>query len=524
MVRCWTSRAPGALRCSALGLVLAWGFAGPISGQAEARLPPLPRLHLLPTTEVLSPWELAGAVGQTSTFGRGIREGGAGSGNQTYQVFADLGLPGGLMAHAYLETNDDPTYGPVEGRTRAKEFFSMGGSLRARIGEWGPVRFALEGTLARLGVKSEAGLFAAENDTSFARQYFTVASLSGMVSTQWAGRWRLTFVPSLASLPDHRDGVPFYRRSWRLGAGVDGDLIPEVRLFATGELPLGPGANYLDGDGRFHRIPTWSAGVSFVSSPRVQLTTFLTNQAGAAPPTRHLTLVGAVPVQWGARLRYTLSRPSGRRRSRILADAPPGSGSAELTVQGPDTRTLAVGLLLAPELRLELGLTRTPGLGSAEALGIDLDQGTHFRLGASLAVLHQDAGAPVTLVARTTVGQDVDSQQGYLLAEVAVERDLAHRVSLRAATVATLNGGTRPMALELEAVVGEPEGWQARARPTLLLRSMPSLWTAAIRTPSVGPLRLEAFLTTARSTLGMGRLLGDPDRPAFGASLRVRLP
>lgn len=515
---------PGLLRGLAV-LVLGVGWA---PGRLDAQMldpglgPPVPRLHLLPTTEFLRPGELAGSVGQTSTFGGGLYDGGGGSGNQTYLAMLDLGLPGPVLLQGWVETNDDPTYGPVLGRPRAKEFFAAGGALRVLLGRAGPFRVAVEAAGAGLGVKSEAGLF--DTDSTFTRRYLPVGSVAGIVGLSLGDRWALTLVPSWAWLPEEHQGLPFYGPTWRVGAGLRGDLHRAFRVFATGELPLGPGGGTVDRDRIIGRRPLWSTGVTFVSSPRVQLLAYLTNQAGGGPPTRHLTLMGEHPVQWGARLRYTLFRPSGSRSARGRPSLDQPAGDVAGSFQGKQTRSLLIRLVLAEELDLELGLTHAPDLGAQEALGIDLDQGTHFRLGATLTLLDQRLGMPLTVAGRVTVGQDVQSRSGFLLAELPLSRRFHPWASLSLTPVATLHGGERPLGVALGAELGPDGGLQLVGEGMVLRDPLPALWRAGIALPWVGPARAEVFATTARSTLGMGRLLGDPDETWWGVTLRVRLP
>lgn len=529
------------LRC-ALTLAL---LCAPRWVAAQSEPVPLTRLHQLPTTDLLRPGTLAGEWGETTTFGGQIAEGGGGSGNQTYQAWAEAGLHRRVMLFAFFDGNDDPTYGLIAGRRWAKEFTTIGGGVRVLLGEAGPARFAVEGALATFGLRSEDGLFT--TDTSYPREYFTVGTLSAIASADFAAGWRATFAPTVTSLPSERDGVPFFGWTVLLGAGVDGYVNDRVRLFASSDVPLAPGYNSITTDFEFVRTALWSAGGVYEASPRVQLIAFLTNQSGAGPATRHLPLLGEIPVQYGARMRFSpmaseraSSAGSEPRvaRSQRRASGPAAFGGlgvpqaealgwfsvdATLSLDHDRSRSALVRLGLSDELDFEMGVVRTPGLGALATLGINLDEGTHYRVGTKLTLLSEAWGSPATVAVRFSGGQDFVSQKGYLMAEAIVRRRLREWVEVTLAPAFVRSSGDTPVALGLSGVFGRDGGVQVILEPTLLLTGQSSLWTAGVRLPAVGPVRPHFFATTARSNVDIGRLLGDPGDVRLGAMARVRL-
>jgi len=513
-----------------------------------AQATPVTRLQQSPTSELLRSGELGLEGGMTTTFGGQLAGGGGGSGNQTYQAWIDLGLSDRVMLTTFFDFNDDPTFGLVAGRRWKKDFTAFGSGLRVLLGQAGTARLVVDGSVGRFGVISEPGLFT--NDPNFNRDYFTVGTVSAIASAEFATGWRVTLTPSLTYLPDDRDGVPFFGWTSLLGLAVDGNIHDRMRVFATSEAPLGPGDNSLEGDFDFRRTVLWSAGVVYQSSPRVQLIGYLTNQAGATPVTRHLTLIGEVPTQYGARLRWLPTAPERQRtnvsRRRALDDRDGDRGSvstdplggiqtplapalgamtldATVSLDDDRSRSLLVRVGVADELDLELGFTRTPGLGSESTLGINLDGGTHYRVGAKLTLLAEEWGFPVTVAGRITGGQDIDTNKGYLIAEAIVGRRVRDWVHLTLAPVIANNGADTPVALGLSGVLGRPGDLQLILEPTFLLSGQSSLWTVGVRLPAAGPLHTQAFATTARSMVGIGRLLGDPADVRLGVMARVRV-
>ena len=517
-------------------------LCGPYAVAAQSV--PATRLQQLPTTELMSPGAIGLEGGFTTTFGGQVAGGGGGSGNQTYQAWVDLGLHDRVMLTSFFDFNDDPTFGLVAGRRWQKDFTAFGSGLRVLLGEVGPARLVVDGSVGLFGVISEAGLFT--TDPNADRDYFAVGTLSAVASAEFAPEWSVTLTPSLTYLPKDRAGVAFFGWTTLLGVGVDGKPHSRWRVFATAESPLGPGNNSLEGDFDFRRTLLWSAGAVYESSPRVQLIGYLTNQSGATPVTRHLTLLGEVPTQYGARLRWLPTAPERDRsnvEARDLTLGGPGSSSLGplggiqtplapalgavtvdviLSLDDSRSRSLSVRVGVSDELDLEVGLARTPDLGSESTLGINLDGGTHYRVGAKLTLASEDWGSPLTIATRFSGGQDIETNKGYFMAEALVRRGITRWAQVTVAPVFAQNGAEVPVALGLSGVLGHPGGVQFILEPTFLLTGQSSLWTVGLRPPPVGPLHPQLFVTTARSMLGIGRLLGEAGDVRVGAMARVR--
>jgi hypothetical protein len=504
------------------------------------------RLQQLPTTEILDRGAAAAEFGLITTVGGQRIEGGGGTGNQTYYGAWDLGVHRRVMLSGFFSFNDDPTWGLVAGRRLDKKFADFGSGLRVSLGEVGPATFTVEGSLARFGMRSEGGLFTTV--TTCDLDYFAIGTISAMGSVEFARRWRVTLTPSLIHFPKARTGVEFFGWTTLLGAGVDGEPLDRWRVFATAELLLGPGSNFVDADLSFQRTPLWSVGWVYEPSPKTQLTGYLTNQSGGTPPTRHLILQGGVPVEVGARLRYTPSAPererphsAAERGARALPDssgAEPMGGiqgipaqaigavtvHATVSIDASWSRSLLVRVGVSDELDFELALGRAGETGALPRLQIPLSEETeYYRVGAKLTLASEEWGFPVTVAARLTGGQNYPSKHGYFMAEVLVRRQIRDWVQVTVAPVLALNAADTPVALGMSGVFGPTGGLQLILEPMLLLTGQPSLWTAGVRLPEIGHLLTHAFVSTARSTAGIGRLLGDPSELRVGVLVRARM-
>ncbi|HSG49252.1 MAG TPA: hypothetical protein VLA43_15635, partial [Longimicrobiales bacterium] len=516
---------------AAAGLLVA---GSPGAGVAQD-VPPLTRLHLFPGTEFLPPWTASIEFGQTTTFGGGTADGGPGSGNQTYHGWLEIGLPGPVALLGILEQNDDPTWSRLGGTRYAKEIFAIGGGARALLGTWRGVRVAAEATLASLQLKSDPGLFNPEPGLTRTGHLSGSASLA--LGIPLSPAWTVTAAPGVVILPDSVTGLPFFGWSGVLGVGVDGELAPGWRAFAAGEVLLGPGTNSVDARFRYRRVPAGSAGLVHQASSRVQVTGYLTNLAGGTPATRLLTQLGAVPLQWGARVRYAPWEPERERGpSRDDAGGPGASPdpaateggialapagtlptlAAELRATTQEDRSLSARLRmgLSSELEVELALVRVPGLDAEPALGIRLGDGLHYRMGGKLQLLAERWGHPITVGARVAVGRDGDTGQGYLVAELPVRRMLAPWAAVTVAPMLLQTGGESPVFLGVAAVLGRREGVQVVLEPTVRLTDLPGTegrfpWAAAVRSPAWNGLRAEAFATTTLGLAGVGRFLAD---------------
>ena len=488
-------------------------------------------------------------LGQTSTFGGARAEGGGGTGNQTYHGWIAAGLPGRVAVLGFLQGNDDPTWARLDGIRFRQETFTAGGGLRVVVGERGGLALAAQATLERLELKSDPGLFT--RDEGMRRTAHRAISASVMAGLGMGDDWRLTVSPGAVFLPREVNGLPYYGWTGLLGLGVEGRLKPRWRVFFAGEVPTGPGGNSLAGIQQFRRTPVVSAGIVYDAGPRTRVTLFMTNSAGGSPATRHLTQVGEVPAQWGARVRFSPTAPDGpvaepAAGSSTSPPTPPREGAdrgspasggvavsgaatvpawraelrAALSRDGGRSARLRLGLSRISEL--ELGAVQVPGLNAGPELGLRVGGGLHYRMGGKLVLRKEGRDGAVGVAARVSVGRDAETLQGYLVAELPVNVRVSRLASLTLAPLLLRTGGESPLALAAAAVVAGPSGTEFVLEPTVLLAGGPPPWILALRLPARWGVQGELFVTTARSTLGVGRFLETGASPHWGLSLTVR--
>lgn len=521
------------------------------AGALDPALSSLTHLHLFPTSAVPGPWQGSVELGQITTFGGARAEGGGGTGNQTYHGWIEIGLPGRVALMGFIQGNDDPTWGRLNGVRYQQETFVIGGGARVVVADGTGWTVSAQGTLARLDLKSDPGLFTSE--PGMRRTFHHAGSFAVMATSRLGTRWELTVSPGADFLPSRVNGLAYYGWSATLGAGLVGRVGSRWRIFGAGDALLGPGDNSVDRRFRFRRIPVWSAGAVFDAGPRTRVTAFVTNASGGSHGTRHLTHLGTVPFQWGARVRYSPTAPDpapapGTAAAPRLSSAdgpegaPPGSPRQDgggvlaasphtlpsLSVEvrgsadGEGGRSARLRVGLSREAELEVGLVRTPGLAGGSRLGIRLGEDLHYRMGGKLALLARGWGHPVSAAARVAVGRDSGTRQGYLVAELPVHRHLGAGVGLTATPALLSTGGESPAALSLTVGASLPRGVRLLVEPTLVSGGRPVLWSAALGTPVWRGVSGEVFATTALGTMGAGRFLYSGGTPRLGLALSVR--
>jgi hypothetical protein len=333
-------------------------------------------------------------------------------------------------------------------------------------------------------------------------------------------------------------GAPYYGTVVRLGAGGQVALDDAWVLEAAAELPLGPGDNVIDRDGRFGRTPTWRAGVRWRATPRVVLDGRLTNAAGVTPVTRHLTMPGDARVLYGVGVRYTPSAPEppatgvhttggaavGGATIPPFATLAPASGRVEGALDTRGAWGLHVRHALGRRFQIEVLATRLDGPDAPAIMEADLGSSWEYRVAATLGLADEAEGAPLSWAHRVSVGRDWDDQQGYLLAEVIAARGLGPALTLIANPLAIHSGGRSPVSVGVGArralgpLTALPE-WRGS------LTGESPVWSLGIELPGrvLGLSALDARLlvTNAAGLHELGRVLADPRGAKLGVAVGI---
>ncbi|HIK38442.1 MAG: hypothetical protein NZ901_06285 [Geminocystis sp.] len=270
-----------------------------------------------------------------------------GIGLQVYNGSIDWGVTDNFQAGLALSFFDDILGEPIAGRPTNFGFFSLAPRLKYRFVREDNYDLAVVASVEWLKITSENRLF---NGGISSRQTNTVAlsiqvpyTYSFSENTQWHLVGGLNIFPETIN-----DGGDFYGTFFNLGTGVSIRLHDRFGLFADVNIPIGPGHNSVDANGRLERSAVWSAGLSYIHSPSVAVDLSVTNRLGTTPATRLLAFpTRGDDVALGLNVRYTPD---------IFVDYPPSFASTPLPpLTGRDKQLLFDGITLTTADTLRQG-------------------------------------------------------------------------------------------------------------------------------------------------------------------------
>ncbi len=228
-----------------------------------------------------------------------------GIGLQVYNGSIDWGIADNFQAGLALSFFDDILGERIGGRPTNFGFFSLAGRGKYRFVREENYDLAVVASLEWLKITSENRLF---NGGISSRQTNT-AAISIQVpytykfneNTQWHIVGGLNVFPETIN-----NGGDFYGTFFNLGTGVSIRLHERFGLFADVNMPIGPGHNSVDANGRLERNAVWSAGFNYLHSPGVAIDLSVTNRLGTTAATRLLAFPpGGGNVALGLNVRYT---------------------------------------------------------------------------------------------------------------------------------------------------------------------------------------------------------------------------
>ena len=511
-------------------------LSGIVAQQDSILAPSVPGFEALPEATLLRRSSLTLNAGYTTPPGPARAEGGGGAGNQNYFGGIGWGASDRLTVLFGLGLNDDPTFAPIRGEQRAQEHVGLALGVRTVIGEVGPVSIGLQAAAEVMWIASDPGLFNAgtDYDSAFVQGFALALPVTARLNSVWTA----TIVPSVARLPSEVMAAPYYGTMVRLGGGTRAQLSEAWSISGSAELPLGPGDSTLHRDGQLTRFPTWHVGIRFQGTRRSTFEARVTTAAGSTPARRHLTQLSSPVTLYSVAFRYSPTvreRPvDGAREPRapLLAvggitlpgaiTLPPSRGRMAATIDSKGAVGVQLAWAFGRRLQFELLTARIQGPDAERIMERPIGGGYQYRFGPQLMLLDQAEGMPLSVVGRVTLGRDLEDQQGYLLGEAVAVRELRPGLALVLNPVFIQSGGrslaTVGVAARLPvAAFGVLPEWRGS------LSGDPSVWALGLRLPELGRLLADVFLTNAGSTLGLGRLLADPDGARVGLTLNVAL-
>jgi hypothetical protein len=547
---------------------------GPPSNQAEAQalldgLKPTnadftPQLRLgeaVPTAKQLSDLEIQLSVFQLAPFGGGKQGGGGGTGNQNYAARLDAGLTDQLQLSAFYSVADDPLYAPISGKlTQPANFWeSYGGALQWRLlgSSSSPWKLALAGSLEGWTVGSggcdsfsckgqntvSANIF--NNSGSRVQTSNLVGSLALPITWQALPSLALTFTPGVSFLPSSQGSGqggsgPFYGNNVSVAAGASWRPIPNLTLFGSGLIPMGPGNNSFNNNLVFSRVPILSAGINWALNPRIALEGQLTNGWGATPATALLALPSDNRLGYSGRFVFTpgaLDTPqpamSPRQRSLALGGLTvntalvPPRGITELWVNG-DSQGNGFGYIgysLSNIFQLDVykgGVFNNVQPQSDLASAYASDGGWNYRYGGKAIAMSQLRGAPFSLGGRISLGRNTapSSYQGYVFAESVSTWEANSWLAFNLNPKLAWSGLSTPWGVGLSANIQLGRHFQLIPEVNVVGSEINATnGTLALRWLATSSTNIEIYVSNAAGLFDMGQLLDNTNTRVGGRLL-----
>ena len=523
-----------------------------------------PQLRLgaaVPTAQQLAEQQGQFSVFQMAPLGGAKQGGGGGTGNQNYAARLDAGLTDQLQISAFYSVADDPLYAPIAGKTIQPANFweSYGGALQWRLigsntSAW---KLALAGSLEAWTVGSggcdsasckgqnNASPNIFNNSGSRVQTTNVVGSLSLPITWQALPSLALTFTPGVSFLPssqgsDQGGSGPFYGTNGSVAAGASWRPIPNLTLFGSGLMPIGPGNNSFNGNLDFARVPILTAGINWALNPRIALEGQLTNGWGATPATALLALPSDNRLGYSGRFVFTpgaldTPQPAMTPRQPSLAlggltvntALVPTRGITELWANG-DSQGNGFGYIgysLSNSFQLDVytgGVFNNVRPTSDLATTYASDGGWNYRYGGKAIAMSQLRGAPFSLGGRISLGRNTapSSYQGYMFIESVFTWEANSWLAFNLNPKLAWSGVSTPWGVGLGANIQLGRHFQLIPEVNVVGSEINATnGTLALRWLATSSTNLEIYVSNAAGLFDIGQLLDNTNTRVGGRLL-----
>ena len=484
-----------------------------------------------------------------------------GTGNQNYVGRLDLGFTEQLQISAFYSEADDPLFAQINGKVPNPANFwqSYGGAVQVQLLNQGPWKLGFAGSLEGWNVGSggcdsfscKGNIGASPNIfNNSGQRVFTknlVGSLALPVSWQASRTLQLTFTPGVSFLPSTQGSGQggagtFYGTNITVAGGAAWRLAPQLTLFGSGLLPLGPGTNSFNTNLQFQRVPILSGGVNYALNPRIGLEAVLTNGFGGTPATAVLALPSENQLMYAARMVWNpLARDNPELpftpRSRSLTLGGLSVNTALVPPAGvvnawanADSKGNIFGQLAWSASNdfqfvvLDLGVFNKVSPVSALSRAYANNGGLNQRFGGKAVFLQQLRGAPITASGAITLGRNysTSSFKGYLYAE-AIGTWMANKsLSLNVNPKLAWSGVSTPVGVGLSANVQLGSSFQLIPEVNLVATDFNQTnGTLGLRWFATRSAAFDLYVSNAAGLFDIGQLLR-VDQARVGGKLTVQ--
>lgn len=506
-----------------------------------------------PSAFVLSQGEVVFSAFQLSPVAGGGDAGG--TGNQNFVAQVDLGLTDNVQLSGFFSDADDPLFSQPVGTSPnpANIWRTWGAGAQWQLIDHKSLGFAIAGSLENFFV--ESGGCRSVNSSGCSANIFNglrqevstnniVGSLSAPLTWKASPTLAFTLAPGVSFLPSHQGSGQggegdFFGTNITLSAGVLWSPLPQLRLYGSTLVPLGPGTNTFNNELEFSRVPIFSGGLQYALNSRIAFDVALTNGFGASPATALLTIPSSNELLWMAKWSYVPGASDSaalpwteRTRSLSMGGLTvgtaiiPAAGKANLWLSADNKGSLfgQAAYSLSNDFQIFWQGSSYEQIGTDNAFARNYvgDSGSFGnQVGGKAIFFHQLRGAPFSLAAAAAFGQDARS--GYLFGELIATWEANSWLSLTANPKLVRAGDGTPVSIGLGANIQLSQNLQlipevnlatndtAGSNASLALRWLPSSSSA-----------LDLYVSNAAGLSSVGQLLENVDQTRVGARITLQ--
>ena len=363
----------------------------------------------------------------------------------------DYGISESSLLSIYFSEADDDLYNLIDGQKSNYHWQNYALSFKKKILDENEYDFTMslvstiEYWRSSSGSETTKSIYN-QQDNSYGKEQFEniVGAFSLPLSKNLNNNFTLAFVPGITFLPEKLGSKGIdenaYGNNFYLGSGFVLDLAEDVNVLFSYTTPFGPGYNYFDSDLKYSRKSLYSFGLSWDINPKIGVEGKITNSFGSSPSTSLLTIPSDNKILYSANFIYKpyeedtsldplneideLVNHGGISVSNALV---PKAGTSQINLNYDTKGNLFgfYGYSLSNIFQLELiNIGTFEDIKNIQNKNGGLfstflsDNNLHYRLGGKVMIFSPQKDDFFWMSVRTSVGRNVDTNQGYLFSEL----------------------------------------------------------------------------------------------------------
>jgi hypothetical protein len=194
-----------------------------------------------------------------------------GTGLQTYNVSMQGGVTDNFQLGLDWVLFDDPLAEQINGETTELGLMIFAPKFKYQFLKENNFSIAVSGSLEIAKFTGSNGLYTPNNLQQTSTTLIGSLQIPFTYNISSDLQWHLVpggiFFPSTIN-----NGGDFYGSFFNIGTGINYSPLERLMLFADVNFPIGPGGNAVNNRGEIFTKPVWTAGLTYLQSPTVELT------------------------------------------------------------------------------------------------------------------------------------------------------------------------------------------------------------------------------------------------------------